>query len=166
MPPKHKVVSSNLAGDAMNDYYMNLALKEAKKAYLKKEIPVGAIIVYNGKVIASAHNIKEITNFALGHAEIIAIYKANKKLKSWRLLDCDMYVTLEPCIMCCGAIANARIKNLYYGASDLKRGGISINNTFYDNRLNHKVTVHHNILENECREIITDFFKKLRSKAI
>ena len=101
---------------------MNEALKEAQKAYKKEEVPVGAIIVKNGKIIARAHNIKETKKNAVGHAEILAIEKACKKLKAWRLLDCEMYVTLEPCSMCAGALINSRIKKVYIGADDPKTG--------------------------------------------
>ena len=101
-------------------YYMEQALKEAKKAYKKLEVPVGAIIVKDGKIIARAHNQKETKTDTTKHAEILAIQKASKKLKSWRLIDCEMYVTLEPCTMCAGAIINSRIKKVYIGTMDEK----------------------------------------------
>ena len=104
----------------MQEKFMKQALKEAKKAYEKLEVPVGAVIVKNGKIIARAHNQKETKYDTTKHAEILAIQKASKKLGSWRLIDCDMYVTLEPCPMCAGAIINSRIKNVYIGASDEK----------------------------------------------
>ena len=102
--------------------YMQEALKEAKKAYKKLEVPVGAIIVKNGEIIAKAHNLKETKNDTTKHAEILAIQRASKKLKSWRLLDCEMYITLEPCSMCAGAIINSRVKKIYIGALDYKTG--------------------------------------------
>jgi len=102
------------------EYYMNQALKEAEKAYQKLEVPVGAIIVKDGKIIARAYNQKEMKTDTTKHAEILAIQKASKKLKSWRLIDCEMYVTLEPCTMCAGAIINARIKEVYIGTKDPK----------------------------------------------
>ena len=104
--------------------FMKEALKEAKKAYDKLEVPVGAIIVKDGKIIAKAHNLKETKFDTTKHAEILAIQKASKKLNSWRLLDCEMYVTLEPCSMCAGALINSRIKKVYIGTSDEKTGAI------------------------------------------
>ena len=105
----------------MEEKFMNEALKEARKAYEKLEIPVGAVIVKNGKKISKAHNLKETKQTATAHAEILAIQKANKKLNNWRLIDCDMYVTLEPCSMCMGAIVSSRIKNIYIGTLDQKK---------------------------------------------
>ncbi len=102
--------------------FMKAALKEAKKAYIKKEIPVGAVIVKNGKIISRAHNLKESKCSSISHAEILAIEKANKKLGAWRLENCEMYITLEPCMMCMGAIINARIKKIYIGTLDPKTG--------------------------------------------
>ena len=102
--------------------FMKQALKEAKKAYEKLEVPVGAVIVKDGKIIAKAHNLKETKTDTTKHAEILAIQKASKKLESWRLLDCEMYITLEPCSMCAGAIINSRIKKVYIGALDEKTG--------------------------------------------
>ena len=143
--------------------YMKEALKEAKKAYDILEIPVGAVIVKDGKIIARAHNQKETKNDTTKHAEILAIQKASKKLKSWRLLDCEMYVTLEPCTMCAGAIINSRIKKVYYGAEDLKTGACgSVLNLFEDYTFNHKVNLEKNILCTECEKILKDFFKELR----
>ena len=123
----------------MEEKFMKEALKEARKAYSKLEVPVGAVIVKNGEIIARAHNLKETKTDTTKHAEILAIQKASKKLKSWRLLDCEMYVTLEPCSMCAGAIINSRIKKLYIGAQ-----------------------VEKNILKDECEEILKKFFKELR----
>ena len=108
----------------MEEKFMKEALKEAKKAYNKLEVPVGAVIVKDGKIIARGYNQKETKTDTTKHAEIIAIQKASQKLKSWRLLDCEMYVTLEPCSMCAGAIINSRIKKVYYGTSDNKTGAV------------------------------------------
>ena len=142
---------------------MKEALKEAKKAYDKLEVPVGAIIVNNGKIISKAHNLKETKTDTTKHAEILAIQKASKKLKSWRLLDCEMYVTLEPCSMCAGAIINSRIKKIYIGALDEKTGAAgSVLNLFEDFTFNHKVEVEKDILKDECEEILKKFFKELR----
>ena len=145
------------------EYYMRQALKEAEKAYKKLEIPVGAIIVKDGKIIARAHNQKETKTDATKHAEILAIQKASKKLNSWRLLDCEMYVTLEPCAMCAGAMINARIKKVYIGTMDEKTGAVgSVFNLFEDYRFNHKVEVEKGILKQECEDILKKFFKELR----
>lgn len=143
--------------------YMKVALKEAKKAYKLLEIPVGAVIVKNGKIIARAHNQKETKNDTTKHAEILAIQKASKKLNSWRLIDCEMYVTLEPCTMCAGAIINSRIKKVYYGTEDLKTGACgSVLNLFEDYTFNHKVETEKNILKKDCENILKEFFKELR----
>lgn len=111
--------------------FMNEALKEAKKAYKKEEIPVGAVIVKNGKIISKAHNLKETKKRTTSHAEIIAINKANKKLKNWRLNDCEMYVTLEPCPMCAGAIILSRIKKIYIGTMDGKTGAARVSVKYF-----------------------------------
>lgn len=147
----------------LKEYYMKQALKEAEKAYSKLEIPVGAIIVKDGKIIARAHNQKEIKTDTTKHAEIIAIQKASKKLNSWRLIDCEMYVTLEPCTMCAGAIINSRIKKVYIGAMDEKTGAVgSVLNLFEDYKFNHKPESEIGILKEECEGILKNFFKELR----
>ena len=145
------------------EYYMKQALKEAKKAYKKLEVPVGAVIVKDGKIIARAHNQKETKTDTTKHAEILAIQKASKKLESWRLIDCEMYVTLEPCSMCAGAIINSRIKKVYIGAMDEKTGAVgSVLNLFEDYTFNHKVEAETGVMEKECQETLTKFFKELR----
>lgn len=142
---------------------MKEALKEAKKAYDKLEVPVGAVIVKDGKIIARAHNLKETKYDTTKHAEILAIQKASKKLNSWRLIDCEMYVTLEPCSMCAGAIINSRIKKVYIGALDEKTGAVgSVLNLFEDFTFNHKVEVEKGIMQKECETMLKDFFKMLR----
>ena len=124
----------------LEEKFMKEALKEAKKAYEKLEVPVGCVIVKEGKIIARAHNLKETKLDTTKHAEILAIQKASKKLESWRLLDCEMYVTLEPCSMCAGAIINSRIKKVYIGTTDEKTGACgSVLNLFNDYTFNHKV---------------------------
>ena len=143
--------------------YMELAYKEALKAYDKKEIPVGCVIVKDDVVIAKAHNLREINNLVTSHAEILAITKANKKLNSWRLDECDIYVTLEPCAMCSGAIIQARIKNLYFGAYDLKSGACGSVLNLFDYKFNHEVNVVGGVLEEKCSKLISSFFKTLRS---
>ena len=146
----------------MEEKFMEEALKEAQKAFEKQEVPVGAVIVKDGKIIAKAHNLKETKKNATAHAEILAIEKASKKLNSWRLIDCDMYVTLEPCTMCMGAIISARIKNLYIGALDEKTGacGSFVDLSAY--KYNHIVNIFKGILKDKCEYILKDFFKKLR----
>ena len=145
------------------EYFMKQALKEAEKAYRKQEVPVGAIIVKEGKIIARAHNQKETKTDTTKHAEILAIQKASKKLKSWRLIDCEMYVTLEPCTMCAGAIINSRIKKIYIGTMDEKTGAAgSVLNLFEDYTFNHKVETEKEIMQDECEKILKKFFKELR----
>lgn len=145
--------------------FMKIALKEAKLAYDKEEVPVGAVIVKDDKVIAKAHNLKETSGNATSHAEILAIQKACKKLGSWRLTDCSMYVTLEPCSMCAGALINARIKKLYIGTNDPKTGACGSKiNLLEDVKFNHVVEVERGILQNECEKILKDFFKFLRER--
>ena len=143
--------------------FMKQALKEAQKAYEKLEVPVGAIIVKDGKIIARAHNLKETKHDTTKHAEILAIQKASKKLNSWRLIDCEMYVTLEPCSMCAGALINSRIKKVYIGAKDEKTGAVgSVFNLLDDYKFNHKVEYETGILEENCKEQLKSFFKMLR----
>ena len=147
------------------EYYMELALNEAKKAYKIEEIPVGAIIVKEGKVISRAYNQKETKNNPIAHAEILAIERASKKLGRWRLDDCDLYVTLEPCPMCAGAIIQARLKNLYIGTMDPKSGACgSVLDLSKDFPFNHKVNTIVGIKKLECEKILKDFFKQLRNK--
>ena len=144
---------------------MKEALKEAQKAYNKEEIPVGAIIVKDGKIIARAHNIKEEKRDTTKHAEIIAIQKASRKIEAWRLNGCEMYVTLEPCAMCAGAIIQARLKKVYIGTKDPKTGACgSVLNLLEDYKFNHKVECEVGIKQEECEKILKDFFKKLRKQ--
>ena len=145
------------------EYFMKEALKEEENAYEKLEVPVGAIIVKDGKIIARAHNQKESKTDTTKHAEILAIQKASKKLKSWRLIDCEMYVTLEPCTMCAGAIIHSRIKKVYIGAMDEKTGAVgSVLNLFEDYKFNHKPEVEKGILKEDCESLLKQFFKELR----
>lgn len=146
----------------IHDLFMGEALKQAKIAFKKNEIPVGAIIVKDGKIISRAYNLKESKKNSLYHAEIIAINKACKKLKNNRLKDCELYVTLEPCLMCAGAIVMARIKKIYIGASDDKYGAIYSKTRILDADSNHKVEYEKDILKEDCSEIIKDFFNTLR----
>ena len=132
---------------------------------LEDEVPIGCVIVKNNKVIAKAHNKRETFNQVSAHAEMLAIAKANKKLNSWRLEGCDIYVTIEPCIMCAGAIIQSRINNVYYGASDYKGGafGSSID-ILKANNINHHPNVVGGILEKECSLLVSNYFKTKRNK--
>lgn len=145
--------------------FMKEAIKQAKKAYDKEEIPVGAVIVKDGKIIARGYNKKEEKKDTTQHAEIIAIQKASRKIGAWRLQDCEIYVTLEPCAMCTGALIQARLKRVYIGTMDPKTGACgSVLNLLEDYKFNHKVEVETNIMQKECEKILKDFFKYLRSK--
>jgi len=142
---------------------MKEALKEAEKAKAIEEVPIGAIIVKNNEIIGRGFNLKETLKDPTQHAEIIAIQEASKRIGSWRLTDCDMYVTIEPCVMCAGAISQARIKQLYIGSPDFKAGGVtSLYNILFDERLNHQVQVYCGLMREECSKIMKDFFKTLR----
>ena len=148
----------------IKEIYMKEALKEAKKAYKKLEVPVGAVIIKDGEIIARAYNLKETKKDTTKHAEILAIQKASKKLGAWRLEECEMYVTLEPCTMCAGAIINSRIKKVYIGTKDPKAGACgSVLNIFDDYKFNHKVEYEIGIMQKECEKILKDFFKELRN---
>lgn len=142
--------------------YMRLAIEEAKKSEQECEVPVGAIIVKDNKILSSGRNRRELSQNALFHAEIEAIYNACKILNSWRLLDCSIYVTLEPCAMCAGAIINSRISKVYYGASDYKSGSCKSVINLFELPYNHKPIVISGVLEHECSSLLSNFFKKLR----
>lgn len=147
------------------EFFMSEALKQAKKAYAIGETPIGAVIVQDGKIIARGYNKRETKKNSLMHAEIIAINRAAKKLGGWRLPRCSMYVTLEPCCMCSGAIIQSRIDNVYFGAYDKKSGCAgSVINMFEKGLFNHNVNISGGIMEKECSEILSDFFKELREK--
>lgn len=146
----------------MNKNYMKEALALAIKAGEEGEVPVGAVIVKDGEIIARGRNMREQKQNALSHAEIEAINSACKKLGRWRLDGCELYVTLEPCPMCTGAIINARIKTVIFGAYDLKAGSMDSVVNLCDYPYNHKVEVYGGIMEDECREVLANFFKNLR----
>ena len=145
--------------------YMKEAVKEAKKAAAIDEVPIGCVIVYNNKIIARGHNVRETKKNPIGHAEIIAIQKASKKLNSWRLEDCELYVTIEPCIMCSGAIIQSRIKRVYFGAKDFKGGafGSSID-VLGAKDINHHPEIYPGIMEEECSLLIKNYFKSKREQ--
>ena len=150
--------------DVKNDlHYMKEAIKQAKKAYDMIEVPVGCVIVYNDKIIARGYNKRETLESSLAHAEIIAIKKACKKLNSWRLEDCILYVTLEPCCMCAGAIIQSRIKKVVYGAYDYRFGAHISKTQLFDVQFNHNVAITSGVLEEECSPLIKNFFKELRN---
>jgi len=147
------------------EYFMKEALKQALKAYKKEEVPVGVVIVKDDKIIARSYNQKEMKNSPIKHAEIIAIEKACKKLNNWRLNDCEMYVTLEPCPMCTGAIINSRIKKVYIGAVQEKTGACGSKvNLIEEYKTETKIDSEFGILQDECLKLVQDFFKKLRKK--
>lgn len=144
--------------------FMSEAIKEAQKAYSLGEIPIGAVIVYNNEIISRGYNRKENDKVATKHAEIIAINDACKKIGDWRLEGCTLYVTIEPCLMCCGAILQSRIKKVVYGAKNNKFGYVeSVANVLSLPENNHKVEVISGILEIECKTIIQNFFKEKRN---
>lgn len=142
---------------SMNEKYMMLAINEAKKAYKKNDVPIGCVIVKDGRIISKAHNKKEIKKNAIMHAEIIAIEKACKKLKTWHLDDCILYTTVEPCMMCTGAIIQSRIKKIYYSISNKSFG--ELENYHLKNK---KIFIQNNILNEESKKLLQQFFKEKR----
>lgn len=143
--------------------WMNEAIKEAEKARAIDEVPIGAVVVKDGEIIGRGHNQRETSQNATTHAEMIAIQEANETLGNWRLEDCHLFVTLEPCVMCSGAIVLARLKSIYYGPSDPKGGAVrTLMHVLEDERLNHQCEVHAGVMEEECRSLLTTFFKDLR----
>lgn len=140
----------------IDKYYMKLALKEAKKALKYNEVPIGCVIVYNNKIIATSYNRKTIDNIATSHAEILAINEACKKLGTWYLTECTLYTTIEPCMMCTGAIVQSRIKRVVYGSNNEAFGYLSKSNL--------KIDITSGVSADECQEILTNFFKNIRIK--
>ena len=146
-------------------FFMQAALDEAAVAETLKEVPIGAVVVLDGQIVGRGHNLRETSNDPTTHAEIIAIQQAAKKLNSWRLLDCTLYVTLEPCVMCMGAIILARIPYLVFGCRDPKVGAVgSIYNFAEDERFNHQVQVREGVLQQECSTQLSSFFRHLREQ--
>lgn len=137
-------------------FYMKLAIEEAKKALEKEEVPIGCVIVYHDEVIASSYNRKTIDNMATSHAEILAINEACKKLGTWYLDECVLYTTIEPCLMCTGAIMQSRIKRVVYGSKNEAFGYLS--------KVDLKIDVRSNVLEKETKDLLTNFFKDIRQK--
>lgn len=144
--------------------YMKAALKEAEKAMLINEVPVGAVIVYKDKIIARAHNTRESKQFVHGHAEFLAMMKAAKQIGSWRLEDCEIYVTMEPCPMCAGAMIQSRIKKVYYGVKDYKAGVVDSICQMFELPFNHKVESEGLLMQEESEKLLKLFFQKLRNK--
>lgn len=147
----------------MDKKFMVLAIEEAKKALKKEEVPIGALIVKDNEIIAKAHNLKEVFQNAIYHAEILAIKRACELLGSWRLTDCTLYVTIEPCPMCAGAILQGRIKRVVIGAMDAKSGACgSVVNLLNNSEFNHQTEIKTGVLEEECSQLMESFFKLLR----
>ena len=152
----------------LDQHFMRLALKEAQKAQLHDEVPVGAVIIQGkgpqAKLISKSGNKRETLTTALGHAELIAVHRANKKLQTWRLVDCTLYVTLEPCFMCAGALVQTRIGRIVFGARDPKGGAlVSLAELAQHPKLNHQAEVTAGVLEAECSQLLKDFFKLKRN---
>lgn len=148
-----------------DEMYMHEALFEARLAASKGEVPIGAVIVRRGVIIARGHNLKEMGRNAQLHAEMIALEKASKHLNSWRLTGCTLYVTIEPCLMCAGAIYQSRITRVVYGSKDEKAGAFgSLYDLSQDNRINHRVQLENGVLSDEAAQIMSTFFLKLRIK--
>ncbi len=145
-----------------HENFMKEALSLAEISKSEGEVPVGAVVVCDGKIVGTGRNRREKEKNALCHAEVEAINAACKNLGGWRLFKCDLYVTLEPCPMCAGAIINSRIKNVYFGASDYKNGAVGSVINLFNLDFNHKPSYEKGILEKECSEVLTDFFKNLR----
>ena len=148
------------------EFYMQAALKEAKKAYALGESPIGCVIVKDGKIISRAHNLRQTKQDATLHAEMSCISKACRKLSAWHIFDCDLYVTLEPCYMCAGAIIQSHIRHVYFGASDPKGGAVCSQNHLFDLPHNHHVEYTGGISEEECSRLLKDFFRDLRKTKV
>lgn len=147
----------------MADKFMKAALRCAQKGLEEGEVPIGAVVVLDGKIISRGHNRRTKKQIATAHAEVEAIEKACKKLKSWRIPECELYVTLEPCPMCMGAMLNARIKKVYFGAYEAK--GRSLTDELANaNLLNHVIEVEGGVMEEECSQILSNFFKQMRTR--
>lgn len=163
-------IRTNLATDskeqeALDIKWMRLALREAKKAKKYQEVPIGCVLVKDNQLVAKGYNLKESLPTPIGHAEIITLHRGAKRLKQWRLLDCTLYVTLEPCVMCAGALIQSRIKRLVFGAKDPKGGAItSLYQVANDPRLNHSIKFTEGVLSEECGLLLSSFFKEKRKK--
>jgi tRNA(adenine34) deaminase len=148
-----------------HEIWMLEALLEAKKAESLREVPIGAVVVHHGQIIGRGYNLRETLHDPTAHAEMIAIREASQNLQSWRLLDCQLYVTVEPCPMCAGSIVQSRIPTLIYGTDDPKAGCAgSIYNILQEKKFNHHVDIIRHVLQIECSELLRDFFRKIREK--
>lgn len=147
----------------IDEKFMREALVEAQISLQQDEVPIGAVVVKNGEVIARAHNTRNRSRNAVEHAELVAIERACKQLNDWRLTGCDLYVTLEPCVMCLGACYNARISNVYFGAYDLSGNGCVQLSEMIGRTLNHELCLRGGVLADECSQILTDYFKSKRN---
>ncbi|WP_281883217.1 tRNA adenosine(34) deaminase TadA [Paenibacillus sp. YYML68] len=148
-----------------HEAYMRAAVEEARKAEAIREVPIGAVVVLGDTIIGRGHNVRETTKDPLAHAELIAIKQASEYLDAWRLLDCRLYVTLEPCPMCAGAIVQARVPQVIYATRDPKAGCAgTLMNLLQEERFNHRVDVMEGVLREECSSMLTQFFRKLRGK--
>lgn len=159
--------NSNDVGNELLDadvYYMRMALVQAVNAFEQDEVPVGAIIVHSGRVIGAAHNQREMLRDPTAHAEMLAITQASEALSDWRLNGCTLFVTLEPCPMCAGALVNARIDRVVFGAWDPKAGAVvSLFNIGSDPRLNHRFSVSAGVMQQDCGDLLTEFFRRKRA---
>ena len=161
------LTKQNAANDVVfHEKCMRAALKEAQKAYDLGESPIGAVIVKDGRIIARAHNLRQTKQDATLHAEMVCISKACRKLSAWHIFDCDLYVTLEPCYMCAGAIIQSHIRHVYFGAFDPKGGAVCSKSRIFDLPHNHHVEYTGGILKEECSGILKRFFKELRQKKV
>lgn len=146
--------------------WMQEAIAEARKAEALGEVPIGAVIVRNGEIIGRGHNLRETTMDPTAHAEMVAIREASEYLNAWRLLDCSLYVTLEPCPMCAGAIVQSRVPLVVYGTTDPKAGCAgTLMNLLQEERFNHRVEIINQVLQEECSSMLTNFFRQLRRKS-
>lgn len=150
---------------AAHEYWMRQAIAEARKAEELGEVPIGAVVVRHGEIIGRGYNLRETTMDSTAHAEMVAIREASKAMNSWRLLDCQLYVTLEPCPMCAGAIVQSRVPLTVYGTPDPKAGCAgTLMNLLEEPRFNHRTEVIQDILQEECADLLTSFFRRLRQK--
>ena len=147
-----------------HEHFMSEALKEARKAYELGESPIGCVIVKDGKIIARGHNLRQTKQDATLHAEMVTISKACRKLSAWHIFDCDLYVTLEPCYMCAGAIIQSHIRHVYFGAYDPKGGAVCSCSQIFDLPHNHRVEYTGGILQDECSQLLKQFFRELRTR--
>lgn len=161
-----KILAIGLRDKMSHESFMRAALDEARQAAALGEVPIGAVVVLDNEIVARAHNYREVWNDPTAHAELIAIQEASRRLSGWRLSDCDLYVTLEPCLMCAGAIMLSRIRHLYYGATDAKGGAVESKlHVLQPGLWNHHPSITAGVLADECGMILKDFFRKLRTNS-